>query len=391
MGLRDIYRRNKKVLNQTVFRLGLVSLFADISTEMLYPITPIFLASVLGASFTSIGIIEGIAEGLASLLKIFAGAYVDRLGRHKWMVAIGYFLSTIAKPLIGGAHSWTGVLFARSMDRFGKGVRAAPRDVWLSSAVTDATRGAAFGWHRGMDSLGAFIGPLVALLFITNHLEDLRRAYFWALIPGMIAVLIVFSVRNPTGHLKKTETFNIHMPLSPDFRRYLLVWTIFSLVNSSDAFLILKASHAGMDLTHITLIYCFYNLIYALGSPYLGGLSDRIGRKPVLAGGLLIFSLVYFGFGFATAIWQFIGLFGIYGIYTAATDGVGKAYALDLLPVEAQGTGIGWLGGITGVATIFASIVAGSLWDHVGAIWPFVYGAFGGVLSCVLLFLVRKK
>ncbi len=391
MSLPSAWQEQKSVLNSTVVRLGLVALLADISSEMLYPITPIFLTAVLGASFSSVGLIEGVAEGLASILKVFSGALSDRFRKHKALVALGYFFSAAGKPVIGGAHFWPRVLFARSLDRLGKGIRSAPRDSWLSEAVPAYLRGAAFGWHRGMDTLGAFVGPLIALLFINGSPEQLRQAYYWALIPGLLAVATVFAVRDPEHKVRpaKVSTPDFHVALTPQFKRYLGIWFVFSLVNSSDAFLLLKVKHEGLSLTHVTLLYCFYNLIYALGSPFLGGLSDRTGRKPILAGGFFLFALVYLGFAFANQSWQFLALFFVYGIYMAGTDGVGKALAVDLLPDHAKGTGIGWLGLVTGVATVFASVAAGSLWDHFGAGWPFIYGAVGALIAHGLLHLVR--
>lgn len=377
----------KSALNATVIRLGIVALLADISSEMLYPITPIFLTVVLGASFTSIGIIEGVAEGLASFLRLFSGAWNDRFGRARWIVAAGYFLSAIAKPMIGAAHAWPQVLSARALDRAGKGIRSAPRDAWLAGSVSSERRGAAFGWHRGMDSLGATLGPLIALIFISQGTEGLRQAYAWALIPGLFAVLMVFSVKD--APVKVTTPPSLFASVqAPRFKRYLWAWTLFSLANSSDAFLLLKASHQGVSFKQVTLLYCLYNVVYAVGSPYLGRLSDRFGRKPILIFGLVIFAAVYVGYAFATELWQFGGLFLVYGGYMAATDGVGKAMAVDLLPESSRSTGLGWHGLVTGLAAIGSSVTAGLLWDHVGAAWPFLYGAFGAVVSSVVLLAV---
>lgn len=379
----------QKTLTPNVIKLGLVSFFADLSSEMLYPITPIFLTLVLGATAFDIGLIEGFAEGVASLLKTYSGRWSDRLQSRKAFVWIGYLCAAIAKPLVGGATSWTHVLFARGFDRFGKGIRSAPRDALLSESVAPEFRGAAFGWHRAMDTLGAAIGPLLAVLYIHFHSdkEALRSLYYIALIPGLVATLVVFSVRE-----KKVAPVSPRQQKAPKafykskaFKQYLMGWGLFSLTNSSDVFLLLKAQKAGISLTQTIFMYAFYNLFYALLSPYLGSLSDRLGRKWLLVGGLSVFAFVYVLFGFASDPWQFWCLFAIYGSYMAATDGVGKALAVDLVPADMKATGLGYLGTVTGLATILASAVAGLLWDKLGSQWTFFYGAAGALLAIVVL------
>ena len=382
-----------KVLNSTVLKLGLVSLFADISSEMLYPITPIFLTTVLGASMTSVGLIEGVAEAIASLLKTYSGAWSDRVSRRKPFVAIGYLLAALAKPLTGIATSWTHVLVARGLDRTGKGIRTAPRDALLSEAVSAELRGAAYGWHRAMDSLGAALGPLLAIWYLSNHSQDLRKIYYWALVPGLISVLLVLTVteaRRSKAPLKEKFRVFPRTTLSRPFKGFLASWGVFSLTNSSDVFLLMKTKAAGVSLSEVILLYCFYNLTYSLFSPYFGGLSDRIGRKKLLLAGLGVFALVYCGFSAASEVWQFWVLFGIYGLYMASTDGVGKALAVDLINPEEKATGLGVLGTVTGIATVVASSVAGLLWDHVGPNATFVYGAAGALLAMVLLLRVPE-
>ncbi len=385
----------KKALTPTVVRLGIVSFFADVSSEMLYPITPIFLTVVLGTSIFNVGLIEGVAEGIASLLKTYSGRWSDRIRARKTFVWIGYLFAALAKPITGAASSWLQVLFARSFDRFGKGIRSAPRDALLAEAVDPEFRGAAFGWHRMMDTLGAAVGPLFAILFLRYHSKpaELRWLYFLAAIPGLLSVLVVFSIREKSAELplaKSLSSFEFSS-LSRNFKTYLLAWGIFSLANSSDVFLILKAESSGISMTETILMYAFYNLLYSVSSPYLGHLSDKFGRKWVLISGLLVFSFVYFLFGFATERWQFWCLFGIYGTYMAATDGVGKALAIDLVPKDLKASGIGLLGTVTGFATIIASSMAGLLWDKVGSQWTFIYGAFGALIAiCILLLLPAK-
>lgn len=365
---------------------------------MLYPITPLFLTLVLGASPFQVGVIEGLAEGVASLLKVYSGALSDRFRQRKVFILVGYFLAAVAKPWIGQATSWWHVLLARSTDRFGKGIRSAPRDALLSESVAAEYRGAAFGWHRMMDTLGAALGPLLTLLLFyffqksSQDLEFFRTVYFYAFIPGLLAVLFVLWVHEPDrkpvvaaeAHLKPSLSWKT-WPRS--FKTFLFSWTLFSLANSSDVFLILKAQQSGVSLQSTILMYVFYNLVYSLLSPYLGGLSDRVGRRPLLVGGLFVFAVIYLSFGWADQIWQFWALFATYGIYMAATDGVSKAYIVDLMPAEQKATGLGLFGTIVGVSTIFASSVTGYLWSHFGAAACFSWSAaLAAVAAAVLMF-----
>lgn len=393
------YHKKRKVLNRAIVVLGLVSLFADISSEMLYPITPLFLTSILGASMAQVGIIEGVAEAIASLLKTYSGFISDRSQHRKPWIIAGYFFSAISKPFVGLSTNWLQVLGARSFDRFGKGIRSAPRDALLAESVDPVFHGAAFGWHRAMDTLGAAIGPLLTLFLLSSLLFSMRSLFLWAVVPGLIAVALLFFV--PEKKSKKAEVAiqkilklsslrQDFKKFSAKFKIYLGAWGIFSLTNSSDVFLILKAKSLGTTLTQVILMYCFYNLFYALLSPVLGEWSDRLcakglSRKIILQGGLILFAMVYAGFAVVNQAWQLWVLFAFYGIYMAATDGVGKAYAVDLIPKNAKGTGLGLLGTVTGLATVMASFVAGELWDHFGAKTPFYYGAMGAVLAVLLL------
>lgn len=385
---------NARALSPTVKRLGLISFLADVSSEMLYPITPIFLTTVLGASVASLGFIEGLAEAIASLLKTYSGFWSDRVQRRKPFIWAGYLLAALAKPIIGVSQVWTHVLFGRAIDRTGKGLRGAPRDALLAESVPVNLRGAAFGWHRMMDTLGAAVGPLLAILFL-SYSDNLRAMYFLAFIPGILAVIVALGIKEKkmvrlVNYQKASWTSIFTLP--KDYKHYLFSWTIFSLANSSDVFLLLKTKQAGVSLTQTILLYCFYNLTYALTSPYLGGLSDKIGRKKVLIFGLVVFSLVYTGFIFASSALHFWVLFGIYGFYMGATEGVGKAFAIDLLDPDKKATAVGYLGTVTGISTLFASTFSGLLWDHFGPAATFAYGAAGaGLTSVALLFLKTKK
>lgn len=385
----------EQVLNPTVVKLGLVSFFADVASEMLYPITPIFLTTVLGASMASLGMIEGIAEATASLLKTYSGSWSDHISRRKPFIVIGYFLGAVSKPFIGLSTSWLHVLGARALDRTGKGIRSAPRDALISDSVSSANQGAAFGWHRAMDTLGAAVGPLFAIFLMSWNSQNLRSLYFWALIPGLISVLIIFFIREPKPHKSVIKKWDNPLKswalMSPEFKKYIYAWGVFSLANSSDVFLLMKAKSSGLSTQSVILLFCIYNLIYSLSSPYLGKLSDQIDRRKILVSGLMVFLLVYLGFGFANQTWQYWVLFAVYGLYMGATDGVGKALAIDLAPVNLKATSIGILGTATGLCTILASVFAGLIWDHFGSSWTFIFGAVGAFLASLMILLGRNQ
>ncbi len=389
----DSQIRRTAVLNPTVLRLGIVSLLADISSEMLYPITPLFLTSVLGASMVSVGFIEGFAEALSSLLKSFAGRWSDGLGKRKAFIGTGYLLAALAKPFIGLASSWTHVFFARALDRTGKGLRTAPRDALLAESVEAKFRGAAFGWHRFMDTCGAVIGPLIAIAYLRRYSDDLRTIFFWAFLPGLASVAVAFTVSEVSAPTIKTKVPTPRFQwseLPPRFRTYLLGWMTFSLANSSDVFLLLRAKQSGLGIISVILLYCLYNATCALLSPYLGGLSDVIGRRKCLIFGLVIFSAVYLGFSFASTAAHFFVLFAVYGAYMAATDGVGKAFAIDLMPSHQKATAVGILGTVTGISTLVASTLAGLLWERVSSQATFLFGSAGALLATVIFFFYVK-
>jgi len=385
-----------KALNPTVAKLGMVSFFADVASEMLYPITPIFLTTILGASATFVGVIEGIAEAVASLLKTYSGIWSDRILRRRPFLFAGYFLGAISKPLIGLSSTWIGVLSARVIDRTGKGLRSSPRDALIADSVDASARGAAFGWHRGMDTLGAAVGPLLALLLLSFYGDNLRPLYYWAAIPGLFSVLVIFFVKEPASGRTKSEASKWKNPLSlwgefgGEFKNYIFAWGIFSLTNSSDVFLLLRARQMGFSTAGVIWLYCAYNLVYSLSSPYLGKLSDSIGRKKLMLFGMIMFAGVYVGFAFAGQLWHFAFLFAAYGLYMGATDGVGKAMAVDYAPSRLKASAVGILGTVTGFCTILASTMAGLLWDHAGEMWPFLYGAAGALVAAVYLKVLKK-
>jgi MFS family permease len=378
----------KTKINRTILQLGIISFFGDISSEMLYPITPIFLTTVLGASMTSLGLIEGTAEAVASFLKIYSGVWSDRIHKRKPFIVVGYLFASLAKPMTGMATAWTHVMFARSFDRVGKGLRTAPRDALIADSVPESQRGRAFGLHRMFDTLGGAIGPLIAIAFLSREPESLRTIYFLAFIPGLLSVFLATLIRESSTDevVFKDEKNGFEMDwrwksYPESFRSYLVAWTVFSIANSSDVFLLMKVRESGFGMTATILMYIFYNLTYALLSPFFGKQSDHRPRRQVLFFGLMVFAAVYFGFSFATEWWQFLILFGLYGVYMASTEGVGKALAVDLFDPDRKATAIGIIGMFTGLATILASTIGGLLWDHFGSSWTFWYAAIGAMMA----------
>lgn len=377
---------------KNVVLLGLVSLCTDISSEMLYPLVPVFLTAVLGAPMAAVGLIEGAAEATANVLKLYSGWWSDRIGKRKPFVIGGYGLSAFSKPLLALAASWPFVLALRLADRTGKGLRSSARDALIADYTTESQRGRAFGLHRAMDSLGAVAGPLIALYMMSRlgeSAESYRTVFRWAFVPAILGVAILFAVRErPFTARYKQPSFG-WKALHRDFRIFLLVNLVFAIGNSSDAFLILRArelfSSAGNAMATVILAYVLYNLTYALGSYPAGVLADRIGPRRVFAGGLVLFALVYVGFALnrdPRLVWA---LFAIYGFYTALTDGVGKAYASQLIPSEQRAAGLGALNMTTGMANLAASVAAGLLWQRFGFPAPFMFGAVMA-LAAVTLF-----
>ena len=369
-----------------VVKLGWVSFLADVSSEMLYPIIPIFITVTLGAPVAVMGVIEGIAEGTASLLKFFSGRWSDRAGRRRSFVIYGYFATALGKAVIALSYAWPVALVGRAVDRFGKGLRTSPRDALLADSVSPEFKGKAFGIHRGMDTAGAVTGPLIALLLLSVTNENIRLILWCAVIPGALSALLLYLVKEikPKGAAATAVRLGfLDMPAA--FRAFMVPLGVFAIVNSSDLFLLLKAKNAGFTATGVILLYVAYNIVYAAGSPYLGGLSDRIGRKAVLAGGLAVFALVYVGFAFAGAGWHLWVLFAVYGLYIAATDGVSKSYAANLVPSGIRGSAMGLMGLVTGMGALLASSVGGVLWTEIGPWSTFAYGALGAIVGAILI------
>jgi MFS family permease len=375
-----------------VRRLGWISFFTDAATEMLYPLIPIFLTVTLGAPVAVLGLIEGVADGLSTGLKAVAGYISDRVHRNRLLVSIGYTVSAFSKPLLALAPGWWFVALTRVTDRLGKAVRGVPRDVMIADAVHADQRGRAFGLHRTMDTAGAVVGPLVAagaLLVLGQN--NLRPIFLLAFIPGMATVALLTRLpRNdrPAGAAPLTGASRL--PWRSRFGGYAAVLALFSLVNSSDTFLLLRAKNLGLSTIQVILAYALYNLTYALGSLPAGIRADRLGRLRVFRSGLFVFALVYAGFALAPGAWAVWPLLAVYGLYMALTDGVGRAVVLDMVPDDMRGRAMGVTQAVTGAGVLIAGITAGVLWDAVSPAAPFVLGAVGGVVAWSVLAFVPK-
>lgn len=372
-----------------VIILGIASLLTDISTEMVYPLIPFFLSS-LGASPAVLGLIEGIAESTASLLKVFSGYFSDRIRKRKPLAIIGYSASTIGKLFLYLAQSWGLVFFARLIDRFGKGIRTAPRDALIADSTAQDRRGRAYGLHRTLDTLGAAIGVIFAYLLIKSNITNYNRVFLFSIIPAFLGVLVLFLARDKIKSIKvaSNQLKLSWRQLSKKLRWFLIVVFIFALGNSSNQFLILRAKSLGLSITSVLLIYLFYNLTYGVLSFPIGRLSDKIGRKKILIIGYLIYAVIYLGFAIInrpSLIWV---LFGIYGFYSAFTEGIEKAYISDIAPVELRGTLIGLHATLIGVGLLPASIIAGMLWSLIGASAPFYFGGILGLIAAIGLALL---
>ncbi len=373
--------------------LGVVSLLTDASSEMIYPLLPLFLATTLGISATFIGLIEGLADSTASLLKLGSGWWSDRLGRRKAIVIVGYTLSACARPLVALAGAGWHVLAIRVTDRVGKGVRTAPRDALLAAATPPASWGKAFGFHRAMDHTGAVIGPLIATVLLALGLTDLRVLFALAAIPGLLAVVVLVSAVREHAPAHRASGPPVRLSLSPfslRFKGVLAVVTLFTLGNSSDAFLLLKANAVGIGPAWIPLLWILLHLTKAASSTPAGALSDRIGRPRLILAGWLVYAVVYAGFGLSGTAWQMWVLFALYGLFFGLTEGVEKAYVADLAPAEHRGTAYGLYHASVGLAALPASLLMGLVWDRLGPPAAFAVGAGLALVASILFVAVLR-
>jgi MFS family permease len=378
----------RKRLPANVRKLGWISLANDAASELAYPIVPLFLTVTLGAPVAIVGLIEGIAEGIATGVRLLSGWVSDRTGdrRKPWILG-GYGASAAARGLLAAAPGWGFVLAARMIDRVGKGARSTPRDALIRDSTPAELRGSSFGYHRAMDTAGAIIGPLLAVVLLESGVS-LRGILWVACGLGAIVLIVLRGVREAPGHDPARAALVVadREPLPPVFWGALVVWVLFSLGNSSDAFLVLRARDLGLGVVVVVLAYAVYNLIYASLSWPFGALSDRIPRSVLLGGGLAMFALVYFGFAVTSRGWTVWPLFAVYGVYIAATEGVARAWIADTLPDRAAvGTAYGMFFLTTAAASLVASVVAGVLWTYVSPRAPFVIGAGAAVLALVFL------
>jgi MFS family permease len=384
-----------------VVAIGLVSLLNDASSEIIYPLLPVFLTGSLGASARAVGIIEGLAESIASLLKLFAGYLSDRLAKRKFLVVAGYSLASIVRPLLAFAHTWTQVLAIRLTDRVGKGIRTAPRDAMIADTVSVEQRGLAFGFHRAMDHGGAVIGPLVGyvlvLIFVAKASApttgEFSKIFLAASVPALIAVLVaIFFMReSPVHSAPAAPVTSLSLRgFDSNFKRFLVVLALFTLSNSSDSFLILRATQSGVSVVMIPLLWAAHHGSKVLSSLLGGDLSDRLGRKRLIVSGWVLYAAVYAGFAFATQTISVWILFLIYGIYFGLSEGAEKALVADLVRPEQRGTAYGLYNLAFGVTVFPASFLMGMIWDWKGPAVAFLVSAVMGATAAVLLLVLVR-
>ena len=381
----------RPTLGRNVKALAAVSFLTDVSSEMIYPLLPVFLMTVLGANASFIGAIEGAAESTAALLKLASGWWSDRVQRRKPLVVIGYAIATIARPLVAIAQSATQVLLIRVSDRVGKGIRNAPRDALISESVDPSIRGRAFGFHRAADNAGGVVGPLIAFGLLTWHFAAIRAVFWLAAIPGVLSFLVVVAfVRDipRSATAAPSSAPDLTQPLGGRFWRVLSVVFLFTLGNSTDAFLLLRANQLGVPVALAPILWVALHFVKTLSGVPGGALSDRIGRRPTLVAGWLLYAAVYLGFARAGAAWQAWALFGVYGIFFGLTEGAERALIADLVGPERRGAAFGWYNLAIGLGALPASLLFGLVWDRAGAPAAFVMGAAFALTAAVGLLLV---
>ncbi len=389
--LRLIVKLKSSGLTKNTFLLALTSLFGDIATEMLYPILPIFLTQYLGAGGSIVGLVEGIATATQNIEMGFAGWLSDKLHTRKPLAIIGYVLAAISKPLIGLSTAWTGVFAARFMDRLGAGTRSAPRDALIADSVDKENRGKAFGLEGIGDNLGAFLGPIIAIVLLYTLKIEIRQIFYLAIIPGLLAVVMIILVKEKkdgTNSKVKLDTNFFHFPKK--YWNYIAVTAIFGIGNVSSSFMILQTKGIGVPLITTILIYAIYNLVAAIVSYPSGSLSDRFGRKKVLFVSFLTFLVAVIGFAVTRNFVAIAILFAIYGAFQGIFRSVGKAFASDLIPKEIRASGVGWYNATVGLSGLVASLSAGLIWDKISHPAVFIFAAIFAILGSFSLLLLRQ-
>ena len=383
-------------LPRPVWQLGWVSFFTDTASETIYPLLPLFLTRVLGAGAMSLGVVEGIAEAANSILKIWSGRFADRTQAPKRLVLAGYAISSLARPFIGAASAWTHVLIIRFVDRLGKGIRGAPRDAMLAAFATPANRGRVFGLHRAMDHAGAVVGPLLASLFLYFHPGEYRTLFALTIVPAIVVIAILIRVPEParspsTATAAATARDAARVPLPADLYRALAVILLFSLGNASDAFLILRMGELGVATFWLPLLWSALHVVKMLASGIGGELSDRFGRRTLIALGWIVYALVYAAFGALVDRGALVAVFLAYGMYFGLTEGVEKAWVADLAPREARGAAFGLYNAALGIGGLAASLLFGAIWTRVSPSAAFYTGAALAVAATLLLYLLFSR
>jgi MFS family permease len=384
-------------LTRNVIILGFVSLLNDAASEMIYPLLPVFLSSVLGAGPAALGVIEGVAESTASFLKLYSGYLSDRVKRRKGWVVAGYSISNVIRPLIAFAGSWVDVLILRFSDRVGKGLRTSPRDAMIADSTPAAHRGTAYGFHRAMDHAGAIVGPLLATGLLLIFRDRISTVFLLSVIPGSLAVLLLLlgirEQRQPP-RAAVAAGFSVRSAwteMPAGFRKYLLIILIFTLGNSTDAFLLMRAQHLGVPVALLPAIWVTLHVVKTAFSVPGGALSDRMGRKQVIVTGWVVYALVYAGFALARQPWHAWALFAVYGVYFGLTEGVEKALVADFAPVHLRGSAFGLFHLAVGLGAFPASLLFGLVWERAGAAAAFAIGAGLALLAGSLLSMLTVR
>jgi len=404
------YTSRRKIwgLHPNVFFMGLTSLLTDVSSDMIFTLVPLFLTNVLGAAGTVVGIVGGLSEGIDSVVRIFSGWLSDRIGKRKFLAVLGYSISTVSKPFLLLANVWGAVLAVRFTERIGKGVRTSARDALVADSVSSAERGKGFGVHRAMDTTGAFLGLVIAAVIVylvqgTGAIELTQGCFRYLVMGGVLPAVLAVIVLQVFVHERKREPSEIistssKMTLSgirgsfdSRFWIFIGVTVLFTLGNSSDFFVILRAQDLGAPLLHVVLMLVFWNAAEAVFSVPMGMLSDKLGRRRVLIMGWFIYALVYMGFAVSSSLWQIWILFAGYGIYYGIAQGVARAFVADLAPADKRGTAYGLYHGVVGLSLVAASVIAGVLWDVVSSSAPFYFGAGLALLAMIGIITLVKE
>ncbi len=376
-----------KGLTRNTYLLTLTSLFADISTEMLYPVLPIFLTQILGQGGAVVGIVEGAAVAMQNIIQGFSGALSDKLQKRKPIAIAGYVIAALSKPFIGLSTSWWGVFGARSVDRLGSGIRSAPRDALIANSAGESHRGKAFGLEGIGDNLGAFLGPIIAVVLLFYFKINIRSIFYFAIIPGLLAVIMIFFVKeNKSDFLAKSKLDKNVFKFSPKYLSYLGIIALFGLGNISSSFYILQMRNLGVPLMATILIYAFFNLIAALVSYPAGMLSDKFGRKNILLFSFIVFLISLLGFSKTITVPVIVVLYCLYGVFQGMFRATGKAFASDFVTKNFRASAIGWYNTVVGITGLAASILAGQIYDRLGPRLVFTSAAFFVGLAIVLLF-----